>query len=185
MRGSRLARYVRVPILMALALLLVMAACSKKAPPASTPSESGGTPPPATSPSWTPEKATPTLEVETSADLFNKQGVLKRIHFETDKWEIVPEDRQVLKENAAWILAHPQFKVTVEGHCDERNTEAYNLALGERRANAAKEYLVGLGVPASKIQTVSYGKARPVCTDHDEACWKQNRRDEFVLADVK
>ncbi len=75
--------------------------------------------------------------------------------------------------------------MTVEGNCDERNTEAYNLALGERRANAAKEYLVGLGVAADKIQTVSYGKARPLCTQHDEACWAQNRRDEFLLKDAK
>ncbi len=172
-------------LVLSLLVLALLAGCAKKQPPSSTPSE-GGTPAPSgATPSWTPEKATPSLEVETSADLFNKQGVLKRIHFETDKWEIVPEDRQILKENAAWILAHPQFKVTVEGHCDERNTEAYNLALGERRANAAKEYLVGLGVPASKVQTVSYGKARPVAACHDESCWKQNRRDEFVLADAK
>ena len=70
-------------------------------------------------------------------------------------------------------------------HCDERHTEAYNLALGERRANAAKEYLVGLGVAPSKIQTVSYGKARPLCKEHTEACWAQNRRCEFVLQDSK
>ena len=166
--------------------LMVLGACAKKAPPSSGPAEGGGSPSASTTPSWTPEaKSTPSLEVESSADMFNKQGVLKRIHFETNKWDILPGDRQVLKENAAWLLAHPQFNVIVEGYCDERNTEAYNLALGERRANASKEYLVGLGIPAAKIQTVSYGKSRPVCTAHDESCWQQNRRDEFVLQDAK
>ena len=167
-----------------LSLALLLACGSKHAPTA--PSTSEGTQPPAagTSP-WTPEATTPSLQVESSADVFNKQGVLKRIQFETNKWEIMPEGRKTLKENAAWILSHSQFKVTVEGNCDERNTEAYNLALGERRANAAKEYLVGLGVAADRIQTVSYGKARPLCTQHDEACWAQNRRDEFLLMDAK
>jgi peptidoglycan-associated lipoprotein len=123
--------------------------------------------------------------VEGGADAFNRQGVLKRIHFDTDKWEIRADARPILKENAAWLLAHPQFKVSVEGHCDERNTEAYNLALGERRANAVKEYLIGLGVPGDRIQTVSYGKGRPLCTDHDETCWQQNRRAEFLLMDAR
>lgn len=132
---------------------------------------------------WTPEKPEESLKVETTADYFNKQGVLKRIHFETNKWDILPEAKGILKNNAEWILAHPEFKVVIEGHCDERNTEAYNLALGERRANAAKEYLIGLGVPASRIQTVSYGENRPLCTEHNESCWSQNRRAEFVLTE--
>ena len=169
----------------ALVAALLLLGCAKKQGPEAGPGGGTTAPPPTTTPSWTPEKPTPTLEVETSADMYNKQGVLKRIHFATDKWDILPEDRQILKENAAWVLAHPQFKVTIEGHCDERNTEAYYLALGERRANAAREYLVGLGVPADRLQTVSYGKARPLCTEHTESCWQQNRRDEFVLQDAK
>ncbi len=176
-------QYIRLA-LAGLTMVLVVACATKKAPSGPSTTESAQPPAPAASP-WTPETPAPTLQVESSADVYNKQGVLKRIHFETNKWDIQPEDRKILKENAAWILAHSQFKVTVEGHCDERNTEAYNLALGERRANAAKEYLVGLGVPADKIQTVSYGKSRPLCTQHDEACWSQNRRDEFVLQDAK
>lgn len=171
--------------LVGVALLLLLACGGKREPSGPGPSggaaASGG---PAPSP-WTPETSPPSLQVESSADVYNKQGVLRRINFETNKWDIVPDARKILKENAAWILAHSQFKVTVEGHCDERNTEAYNLALGERRANAAKEYLVGLGVPAEKIQTVSYGKARPLCTQHDDACWDQNRRDEFMLQEAK
>jgi len=171
--------------LVGVALLIFLACAAKQSPSEPGPSEgagaSGG---PAATP-WTPETSPPSLQVESSADAYNKQGVLKRINFETNKWDIVPDARRILKENAAWILAHPQFKVTVEGHCDERNTEAYNLALGERRANAAKEYLVGLGVPGDKIQTVSYGKSRPLCTQHDDACWDQNRRDEFMLQEAK
>src|SRR5512135_852335 len=124
-----------------LSLALLLACGSKHAPTAPSGTE-GNQPPAGTSP-WTPEPSSSNLHVESSADAFNRQGVLKRIHFDTNRWEILPEGRKILKENAAWILAHPQFRVAIEGNCDERNTEAYNLALGERRANAAKEYLVG------------------------------------------
>ncbi|NMB99904.1 MAG: peptidoglycan-associated lipoprotein Pal [Thermoanaerobaculaceae bacterium] len=169
-------------LILVFSLLLIMNGCKKK--------EAGPkTPPPAPAVSeqpstgWTPEKQTEQLKVETTADYYNKQGVLKRIHFETNKWAILPEAREILKKNAEWIMAHPEFKLIIEGHCDERNTEAYNLALGERRANSAKEFLVGLGVPASKIQTVSYGENKPLCTDHNEECWQQNRRAEFLLTE--
>lgn len=166
---------------LALVILLSFAACKKKEPvsvvqPTAPPTEGPKT--------WIPEPPK-TEEPTGAADYWNKQGVMKHIHFETDKYAILPGDRAILKQNAAWLLAHPQFRVAIEGHCDERNTEAYNLALGERRANAAKEYLVGLGVPVSKIQTVSYGKSRPICFDHNESCWAQNRRDEFLLQDIK
>ncbi|MGC8764051.1 MAG: peptidoglycan-associated lipoprotein Pal [Acidobacteriota bacterium] len=179
--------YRRLAVLASLLLAAgLLTACAKKAPAAGGPGAGGSaspTPPPAT---WTPETSPPpSLQVEGGADAFNRQGVLKRVHFDTDKWEIRADARPILKENAAWLLAHPQFKVSVEGHCDERNTEAYNLALGERRANAVKEYLIGLGVPGDRIQTVSYGKGRPLCTDHDEACWQQNRRAEFLLMDAR
>ncbi|MGC8723223.1 MAG: peptidoglycan-associated lipoprotein Pal [Acidobacteriota bacterium] len=172
-------------VLSTVLLLVLLAACAKKAPPTSTPSAAENPSAAAPSTGWTPEAPTPSLSVESSADAFNKQGVLKRIHFDTDKWAIRPEDREILKQNAAWLLAHPQFQVIVEGNCDERNTEAYNLALGERRANAAKEYLIGLGVAASHIQTVSYGKSHPLCTEHTPECWQINRRDDFVLQDMK
>ena len=182
----RVRRVMRLTLVLSTVLLLVfLAACAKKAPPASTPSAAENPSTAAPSTGWTPEAPTPSLAVESSADAFNKQGVLKRIHFDTDKWAIRPEDREILKQNAAWLLAHPQFQVIVEGNCDERNTEAYNLALGERRANAAKEYLIGLGVAANHIQTVSYGKSHPLCTEHTPECWQINRRDDFVLQDMK
>jgi peptidoglycan-associated lipoprotein len=184
MDRHRIALSVRLGLAV-LALLLLLACASKNEPTGPEGAQAAGSPGGGATSPWTPEASTPTLQVESSADAYNKQGVLKRIHFETNKWDIQPDDRRILKENAAWLLAHPQFNVTVEGHCDERNTEAYNLALGERRANAAKEYLVGLGIAGNKIQTVSYGKARPLCTQHDESCWTQNRRDEFMLQEAK
>jgi peptidoglycan-associated lipoprotein len=185
MRVHKLGRLV-VFLVSATLILGLFASCSKKEPAESTPMASSTPAPSVEKPGpWTPEKSTPSLEVQNSADAFNKQGVLKSIHFETDKWDILPPDRAVLKENAAWLLAHPALAVIVEGNCDERNTEAYNLALGERRANAAKQYLIGLGVPASRIQTVSYGKNRPICEEHNEACWQQNRRDDFILQEQK
>lgn len=161
----------------------ILVGCAPKKPQTTAPPppiETKTTPPFVEPPPVKPE----TLDIS-SADYWNKQGVLKRIHFETDKWEILPESRQILKENAAWVLAHPEFRLSIEGHCDERNTEAYNLALGERRANAAKEYLIGLGVPGDRIGTVSYGKARPLCAQSTEECYAQNRRDEFVLLEKK
>ncbi|MEJ2421690.1 MAG: peptidoglycan-associated lipoprotein Pal [Acidobacteriota bacterium] len=175
-------------ILLAFGVLGILAACTRQAPaPKATPAESAAPSPAPTPKAWTPEPKTQPeqqLQVQTSADYFNKQHVLKRIHFDTDKWNIRPEDRAILKENAQWLLAHPQFKVIIEGHCDERQTQAYNLALGERRADAAKQYLIGLGIPATRIQTVSYGKSRPLCTEHTEECWAKNRRDEFLLEDM-
>lgn len=180
MRTSRAIRSLPVMAL-ALVILLGFMACQKKEPAAVIQPTS---PPPESPKSWIPEPPK-TEEVTGAADYWNKQGVMRMIHFETNKYDILPESRVILKQNAAWLLAHPQFRVAVEGHCDERNTEAYNLALGERRANAAKEYLVGLGIPAAKIQTVSYGKSRPLCFDHEDSCWAQNRRDQFLLQDAK
>lgn len=182
MRSVRLST---ILALSALAVLVLLVGCTKKEPAPAPPADTAPAPPPAST-GWTPEAKPPqSLQVETSADIFNRQGVLKRVHFDTDKYEIRAEDRQILKDNAAWLLAHSQFKLTVEGHCDERNTESYNLALGERRANAAREYLIGLGIAPAKIQTVSYGKGKPACTTQDEACYTQNRRCEFVLTDDK
>ena len=98
------------------------------------------------------------------------------VHFAYDKSDVQDEDRDILQRQAAWLQKYAQVRVTVEGHCDQRGTREYNLALGGRRANAVKDYLVSLGVPASRIDTISYGKERPVCTESDESCWAQNRR---------
>lgn len=105
---------------------------------------------------------------------------LQRIHFDFDKSDIKSEFEPVLRQNAAWAQSNSKTSITVEGHCDERGSIEYNIALGDRRANAAKSYLQNLGVEAKRLSTISYGEERPIATCHDESCWWQNRRAEFV-----
>ncbi|HPW44947.1 MAG TPA: peptidoglycan-associated lipoprotein Pal [bacterium] len=109
-----------------------------------------------------------------------KASALQRVHFDFDRSNIKPEYEPVLRGNAAWLQSNSKANVTIEGNCDERGSIEYNIALGDRRAKSAKDYLVNLGIPASRIQTMSYGKERPLCTQHDESCWWQNRRADFV-----
>ena len=105
---------------------------------------------------------------------------LQDVHFDFDKYDIRPGDARVLDANAAWLKTNPDRLLLIEGHCDERGTSEYNLALGERRARAAMNYLVSQGVAASRMTFVSYGADRPSCTEHSEACWAQNRRAHFL-----
>lgn len=105
---------------------------------------------------------------------------LKRIHFDFDKYNIKNEYVPVLKGSAEWIKAHPGTKVVVEGHCDNRGSNEYNIALGDRRAKSAKAYLVNLGINAADLSTVSYGEEKPLCTENNEGCWWKNRRAEFM-----
>ena len=103
-------------------------------------------------------------------------------YFDTDKSDIRPDARDALSKTAEFLRSYSQVKVVLEGHCDERGSTEYNLGLGERRAQAAKNFLVSLGVGADRIETVSFGKERPFCTEHDESCWQQNRRAHFLKA---
>jgi peptidoglycan-associated lipoprotein len=105
---------------------------------------------------------------------------LKTIQFDFDKSVIRPGDARILDANAAWLKANPNQLLLIEGHCDERGTPEYNLALGDRRTRAATNYLLAQGVEASRITAISYGKERPLCTEHTAACWARNRRDEFL-----
>lgn len=109
------------------------------------------------------------------------EGLLGDVFFDFDKYDLKSDARERLAQNARFLLDNPEFVVTIEGHCDERGTNEYNLALGERRANSAKDYLESLGVDSSRLRTVSYGEERPFCTQSNEACWAQNRRAHFVL----
>jgi peptidoglycan-associated lipoprotein len=93
---------------------------------------------------------------------------------------LTPEARTILKANAAWLKANPSANVEIEGHCDERGTSEYNLALGAKRARAALDYLVSLGIPAARIKTTTYGEELPVCKESSENCYEKNRRDRFV-----
>ena len=106
---------------------------------------------------------------------------LKDIYFDFDSYAIRSDARDVLKANGDWLRANSGAQVQIEGHCDERGTTEYNLALGYKRAQSAKDYLVTLGVATSRVSTTSFGKELPVCTEHNEECWQRNRRDRFVI----
>ncbi len=108
-------------------------------------------------------------------------GYIQDIFFDYDKSEIRPDSREKLAKAADWMKAHPESEFLLEGHCDERGTREYNLALGDRRANATRDYLASLGVDAAKLKTISYGKERPFVEGHDESAWSKNRRTHFVL----
>jgi peptidoglycan-associated lipoprotein len=120
------------------------------------------------------------FQQKTIEDL-NKDQILKRINFDFDKYQIREDMKPLLQANADWILKFSTVQVLIEGHCDERGTIEYNIALGEKRAEAAKNYLASQGVNAANIKIVSYGKSKPLVQGMDEASYFQNRRDEFVI----
>lgn len=194
MRAKRI-----IEIACALATLaIVAAACGGKAnrPPATTspppPSTEGSgsrtsAPPPVTS---TPDVPSPEDESLTrlgdpdniegiTLDELNDRQPLEDIHFEFDSAVLLPEARSTLESHAEFLRRNPQTTIVIEGHCDERGTVEYNLALGERRAGAAYDYLVSLGIAADRLKTISYGKEFPLDPGHNEEAWARNRRDHF------
>ena len=112
---------------------------------------------------------------------FMAVAALKEVYFDFDKYDIRAEDAKTLDANAAWLKSNADNLVLIEGHCDERGTNEYNLALGERRAKATMNYLVSRGVDARRITVISYGEDRPQCQEHNEACWAKNRRAHFLV----
>ncbi|MBI2986285.1 MAG: peptidoglycan-associated lipoprotein Pal [Deltaproteobacteria bacterium] len=110
---------------------------------------------------------------------------LNDIYFDFDKYDLKTEARGTLKANAGWLKANPAARVEIEGHCDERGTNEYNLALGAKRAQAAKDYLVTLGISKERLSTISYGEELPVCKEQNEGCWQKNRRARFVIVSAK
>ena len=116
-----------------------------------------------------------------SVDDLNRERPLADAYFELDSASIKDEGKASLTANATWLKRWTSTRINIEGHCDERGTAEYNLALGERRASAVKAYLVELGVPADRVVIVSKGKESPFCTESNEACWKENRRGHFVI----
>ena len=114
----------------------------------------------------------------TQAELFAQN--MKDVFFDYDSYDVTQQYQQVLSADARFLQQHPDMNFTIEGHCDERGSTEYNLALGDNRANATKQALVSLGISANRIRTISYGKEKPFCTESNEACWAQNRRAHFV-----
>ena len=157
------------------AAALILGACTPKQAAVNT------TPPPAPAPAAQPAPAPVTSRILPGSAEDFRVNVGDTVHFGYDQYGVEENDKALLGRQAQWLARYPAVRVTVEGHCDERGTREYNLALGARRANAVKEYLVSQGVSAARVETVSYGKERPICTDSNEACWTQNRRGVTVV----
>ena len=154
-------------------------------PPPAPPPVVPATPPPAPPPAPTQEVVPQIDEYDrlkqTASDEIDRMGLLADIHFDLDRSDLRDQDRQALTQNGDVLKRFDFLVVTIEGHCDERGSVEYNLALGERRARAAFDYLVSLGVPATRLKAVSYGKEIPVCSESNESCWARNRRAHFAV----
>ena len=172
---------------LALAAVALVVACSPKPAPEPPPPPPAATPTPTVvtlepTPAPTPKPAPRSAEEDIKAmSLDRVSSYLKPVFFDYDKADLRGDARDVLAANAAWLKSHPTILFTIEGHCDERGTIEYNLALGERRAHAAHAYLLGLGVAENRLSTISYGKERPKVQGSDEQSYFVNRRCEFKL----
>ncbi|ODU22231.1 MAG: peptidoglycan-associated lipoprotein [Sphingomonas sp. SCN 67-18] len=161
-------------LILAGAALVAVAGCAKKAPEQIPPAPQQSTQPPETTPA--PPAQVQTGPVPGSREDFLAKVSADRVLFATDSSDIDSQARSILDSQAAWLNQYPNVRITIEGHADERGTREYNLALGDRRANSAKNYLAAAGVAASRITTISYGKERPEALGSDESAWAQNRR---------
>ncbi|WP_324828473.1 peptidoglycan-associated lipoprotein Pal [Qipengyuania zhejiangensis] len=165
----------RIATSLMLASTIALAACAKKAPEELPP-------PPTETTTQVPDEVYAGAGVGTQQHFSEAVGVANTtVYFDTDRYNIDSEDSAKLQTQAQYFSQYPTLNFTIEGHADERGTRDYNLALGERRANAAKNYLVSVGIPASRIRTVSYGKERPVALGSNEAAWAQNRRAATIV----
>ena len=166
---------VKYLIFLILALALLVSGCKK-----------GTKLEPAVEKSPAEEKKAETSQTESpkpteEAKVTESEIDFEMVHFDFDKYNLRPDAIQVLNENAKVLMENSGVKIRIEGHCDERGTVEYNLALGEKRAQAAKDYLAKLGISASRIEIISYGKERPVDLEQNESAWAKNRRDEFKV----
>jgi peptidoglycan-associated lipoprotein len=174
-----------------LAAMVLAAGCKPKPPAAPAPTPDA----PRTSPE-TPTEVTRPERVDTGGDVTEapwptdleeatmrayREGLLGEVYYQFDSSTLSDAARDRLSRNAQFLKDHPEYVVTIEGHCDERGTNEYNLALGERRADSALDFLVSLGIPGSRLRTISYGEERPQCTESSEGCWQQNRRAYFKI----
>ena len=188
--------HTKIAVAAILVTVVSVSACGKKKPPVARPmpppvasgGTTGGNPtpaPPTPVPDSTPIPPEPKISddplMSGDLDVINKNSPFQPVFFLLDSFEVDGAGQQALTANAAILKKYPTWVITLEGHCDERGTAEYNLALGEKRALAAKAYLVSLGVPADRLRTVSYGKEFPFDPGHDESAWKNNRRAHFVV----
>jgi peptidoglycan-associated lipoprotein len=180
------------PAAVAVALIVLVGACARRpvVPIASAPAPvTRAAEAPAPAPlAPAPVAAAPTpapAPVVTAARApvrdFTANDNVKTIYFDFDRSDIRPGEAKTLESNAAWLKVNPGYLLLIEGHCDERGTNEYNLALGDRRAKATMNYLAAQGVKADRISVISYGEERPACTAHDEGCWSKNRRAQFLV----
>jgi len=183
----------RAPSIFAVAVLsisVLWTGCARKravttppSPPSAPVEAPAPPPPPAPAPIETPPPAASPFDGDLDAvnRYVAEHGLLADVYFDYDRDELRGDARSRLQLNAEFMKAQPQFVVTLEGHCDERGSIGYNVALGDRRATSSKHYVASLGVADGRMQSVSYGKERPVCTESNEACWSRNRRVHFVI----
>jgi len=184
---SRKLMYVPVVLLMS---IFVLWGCPKKAEVTSAPEPQKEAAPaePAKEEPKVEQKAEPAKEEvkpeaakeESKERAAAASAGLQPIYFDFDKSFVRDDARPMMKANAEWLKANPKVKIRIEGNCDERGTKEYNQALGQRRATSAKKYLTDLGISAKRISLISYGKEKPICTEHSEECWQKNRRDDFT-----
>jgi peptidoglycan-associated lipoprotein len=170
---------------------VAIAACGRRAQPVAAPTtpppvvQEAPPPPPVAEAPTTPAPPTALTEEEIFArktlDEVNAERPLADAFFDFDQWQLREDARTHLQRNAEWLQRWPSTRVTIEGHCDARGTSEYNLALGERRANAVRSYLISLGIAADRLLVVSKGEEAPFCTSDGEECWQQNRRGHFII----
>ncbi len=175
----------KAKLVMILSLLLLIFACKKKEEDVPAPTEPPPPPKVEEKADEVKEEPKPVVEVDQPSDLgaFDPTKInMEDVNFDFDKSDLRPDAREVLNRHAATLKANAELKVLIEGHCDERGTEEYNIGLGERRANRVREYLISSGIGANRIKTISYGELRPKASGNDESAWSVNRRAEFKLS---
>ncbi|MDD5154204.1 MAG: peptidoglycan-associated lipoprotein Pal [Desulfovibrionales bacterium] len=175
--------------LLAITMAFLVSACAKricvsekeaaKAPEAVTAKTAETVAPKPMAEEAMPTTGAPKEEVLTMAGSRTSAGLLP-VYFDFDKYNIRGDQPPTLDQNANWLKKNPAARIRIEGNCDERGSNEYNLALGERRANSAKDYLTNMGIAPERIETLSYGEERPLCPEHDEECWTKNRRADFA-----
>jgi peptidoglycan-associated lipoprotein len=192
--GVMATRAAQVTLMSLLLAGLMISGCAKRpattAATAAAPAPRAATPAPsASAPSSGPAAAAPAAGATAASPQaprpapkeFMAVAALREVYFDFDKYDLRPDGAKTLDANATWLKSNGNNLVLIEGHCDERGTNEYNLALGERRAKATMNYLVSQGIQANRITIISYGEERPVCTEKTEACWAKNRRASFLV----